>query len=75
MQKIKEKGIGVLIVMHDLNMAARFADEICVLQAGKVVSFGKARDVMTNDLLSHVYKTPISVEEHPKLKHLVVYTH
>ena len=74
-QKIKGKGVGILIVMHDLNMAARFADEICVLQAGKVVSFGKARDVMTNDLLSHVYKTPISVEEHPKLKHLVVYTH
>ena len=75
LQKIRDKGIGVLIVMHDLNMAARFADEICVLQAGEIVSCGKARDVMTNDLLSHVYKTPISVEEHPKLKHLVVYTH
>jgi iron complex transport system ATP-binding protein len=61
--------------MHDLNMAARFSDEICVLQAGEVVSFGKARNVMTSDLLSHVYETPISVEKHPKLDHLVVYTH
>ena len=71
-QKIKRRNIGILIVMHDLNMAARFADDICVLKEGVVASFGPVRDVMKKDLLSKVYNTPISVEEHPQLNRLVI---
>lgn len=72
-QKIKIKNIGILIVMHDLNMAARFADDICLLREGMVASFGAVRDVMKKDLLSKVYKTPLSVEEHPLLNRIVIY--
>ncbi|MEM7279944.1 MAG: heme ABC transporter ATP-binding protein [Pseudomonadota bacterium] len=74
LQLQSRKGVGVLIVLHDLNLAARFADRICILSRGQVVANGTPEDVLTDDLLSDVYKTPILTERHQQLDQLVIYT-
>lgn len=68
------RGVGVLIVIHDLNLAARFADQIALLQDGRIVSVGTPEEVLDNQRLSDVYRTAVRVEHHQDLDRLVVYT-
>lgn len=64
---------GVLIVLHDLNLAAHFADTIYLLHDGRVVARGCPEDVMTAERLSEVYGTKIQVEARAGRPH--IYTH
>ncbi len=58
---LSEEGVGVLVVLHDLNLAAAFADRIVLLQEGQVKHTGKPTDILTTDILSAVYQTEIYV--------------
>lgn len=48
-------GGGVLVVMHDLNLSAMFADTVLVLKGGRLAAFGPTKPTLTNALLSNVY--------------------
>lgn len=65
-------GDGVLAVLHDLDLAARFADRVALLCMGELVALGTPAEVLTAERLSEVYGTPIHVEHHAVLKRLVV---
>jgi iron complex transport system ATP-binding protein len=56
---------AVAVVLHDLNAAARYADRIVVLDAGRLRADGPPSAVLTDDLLSAVYRQPITVTRHP----------
>ncbi|MFC4244146.1 heme ABC transporter ATP-binding protein [Gryllotalpicola reticulitermitis] len=58
-------GALVVIVLHDLNLAAGYADRIAVLDRGRVVADGVPAEVLTGPTLSAVYRHPISVVAHP----------
>lgn len=58
-------GTAVLAVLHDLNLAAAYADEIVLLAAGRVVSAGPPREVLRQDLLTEAYDQPLRVVPHP----------
>lgn len=49
-------GAGILVVIHDLALAARFMDRLVLMEAGKIVADGPPADVLTPDLLSRVYR-------------------
>jgi iron complex transport system ATP-binding protein len=55
-------GAGVLVVLHDLNLAAAFADRAVLLSDGRVAAEGPPAAVLNARLLSTVYGAPISVE-------------
>ncbi|NBC23587.1 MAG: heme ABC transporter ATP-binding protein [Gammaproteobacteria bacterium] len=65
-------GVGVLAVLHDLNLAAGYADRIVLLKDGRVECAGAPAEVLEADRLSAVYGTSIHVEHHPALDRLVV---
>ena len=60
--KIAKKGIGVFLVLHDLDLALNFSDKIALINNGMLRNFGKPKEVMRNDILSSVYKTDIRVD-------------
>ena len=45
---LRDRGLAVLMITHDLSTAARFADRICVMYLGRIVEEGPARDVIEN---------------------------
>ncbi len=66
------RGVGVAIVLHDLSLAARYADRVLLLDQGRPVGLGAPEEVMTSATLSSIYETPVLVERHGELDRLVV---
>lgn len=58
-----EAGAGVLVVLHDLNLAATFADRVVLMHRGGIAAEGPAREVFEAARLSRVYETALAVEE------------
>lgn len=54
-----ERGLGVLAVLHDLTMAARYADRVGIMQGGNLTALGPAVTTLDPALLSQVFATPI----------------
>ncbi len=69
-----KQGIGVLIVLHDLNLAARFAGTVVLMSAGRIAALGAPAGVLQADILSDLYQTPVQVEHHQDLNRVVVMT-
>lgn len=65
-------GDGVVVVMHDLALAAAHADRVVILHDGSIRAQGPPEAVMTSELLSEVYECPIEVVAHPRTGALVV---
>ncbi len=61
-----DHGHAVVVVLHDLGLAAAYADRICVLEKGLLVADGGPEEVLTEDLLSRVYDYPVRVSAHPE---------
>ncbi|GAA4053371.1 ABC transporter ATP-binding protein [Arthrobacter methylotrophus] len=51
----RNRGTTVAIVLHDLNLAARYADHVIAMKAGAIVAEGPAADVLTEDLVRDVF--------------------
>ena len=62
-KKLSNEGIGILIILHDLNLAFKYSDYIAILKSGKIISFGEPRSIINNDVLSNAYGIKIQVNE------------
>ena len=51
----REVGRTVVMVLHDLNLAARYSDRLVAMRAGKVVAAGEPAEVITEPLLAEVF--------------------
>lgn len=60
-QLADERGMTVVIVMHDINVAAAYADQIVAMRDGRVVEHGPVDDVITQECLEDLYDTPATV--------------
>jgi iron complex transport system ATP-binding protein len=61
----KQDNLAVLIALHDLNLAARYADRVALLVDGKIKAAGTPRQVLTSELISAAYHLPVQVVPHP----------
>ncbi|WP_445945027.1 ABC transporter ATP-binding protein [Rhizobium sp. CB3060] len=68
-----EKGLSVIIVLHDINMAARFCDRICALKRGRVVASGKPDEILMRERLQEIYGIDMDVIAAPKTGYPLAY--
>ncbi len=61
----RETGVSVIVVLHDINMAASYCDEIIALGAGRLVARGTPREIVREDVLADIYGLPMGVVPHP----------
>lgn len=61
-----ESGLTVIMVLHDLNLASQFCDQLLLLHQGKVVKIGSSKEVIKKDMLEKVYETIPEIIPHPK---------
>src|SRR5690606_17491175 len=57
-----ELGKAVVVVIHDINFAATYADRIVAMKDGKVLQVGGVDEVMTPDALGAIYDVDVQVE-------------
>lgn len=62
-----------LLVLHDLNMAAQYADKILLLKDGNQLAFGTAKEVLNEELISSCYELRVKIDQHPYHNCPVVY--
>ncbi|GAA2975745.1 iron complex transport system ATP-binding protein [Microbacterium terrae] len=58
-----ERDMTIVVVLHDINVASQFADDIIAMRAGRVVHHGPVAEVVTEANLSALYDTPARVTE------------
>lgn len=56
---------AVVVVVHDLNLAAAYADHVTLLDGGQLVAMGTPAEVLTAERISAVYRQPVDVWPHP----------
>ena len=64
---LARSGLAVLLVSHQLNLVARFADTIVLLSEGKVATSGTPADVMKADRLESIYGWPVVITRDPAI--------
>lgn len=63
----RQRGLTVVAVLHDVNLAARYCDVLVALRGGIKVIEGSAAEVVRADALERIYGIPMGVMQHPRL--------
>jgi len=62
---LARKGVGILMVIHDLNLAARCADHMVLMQGGRIAVSGNPGDVLRPETIKDVFQVNVSIGSHP----------
>ena len=60
-QQTRDKNWVTLVVLHDLNLAAQFADQLIVLADNRLQAFGPPAEVLTSELITRLYQVPVDI--------------
>jgi iron complex transport system ATP-binding protein len=62
----EEQGRTIVMVLHDINQAARFADHIIALKEGSIIKAGNCEEVVTNEVLQQVFQIDAVIGRDPR---------
>ena len=68
MELIKKKardGLGVLVILHDLNITKKFSDKVAILKEGELKFYGNTQSVLNSNNLSNVYGLDMKINQDP----------
>lgn len=68
---VTEKGLGVVIIIHDLNLASQFCDEFIALKQGEVCHIGDSTNTMDEFVLKNIFGINLHLLSHPVNGHKV----
>lgn len=61
----REFGRTVIVVLHDINFAAKYADYICAVKDGSIAFFGTSEEIMRDEVLTDIFNTDVRVIDGP----------
>ncbi|MFL9833208.1 heme ABC transporter ATP-binding protein [Chryseobacterium terrae] len=64
-KKFTQNANSAIVVLHDLNLAAQFADKILLMKGGKVSAYGTPEEVFTSENITEAYNFPCTICSHP----------
>ena len=71
-QQLCQQGTSVLMVLHDLNLAAQYADRILLLKQGKLMVDDTPAQALSAANIEHIYQWQVRVVPHPNAGYPVV---
>ncbi|BDU36595.1 heme ABC transporter ATP-binding protein [Vibrio nigripulchritudo] len=72
-RELAAEGAAVIVVLHDLNLAAQYSDRMIFLNNGKIVEDDSPWEALNSQLIEDVYGFKTFIEKHPKHQYPVVY--
>jgi len=73
-RQMADQGAAVIIVLHDLNLAAQYSDRVLILNEGKIHADGSPWHALSAENIAHVYQHQVQVLKHPSADYPVIYT-
>ncbi|WP_298183246.1 heme ABC transporter ATP-binding protein [uncultured Pseudomonas sp.] len=67
-----EQGAAVLVILHDLNLAARYCDRLLLLERGRPHALGSPEEVLRAEPLQAVFGLEVLVQQHPERGHPLI---
>ncbi|WP_338874473.1 heme ABC transporter ATP-binding protein [Spirosoma sp. SC4-14] len=67
-REFTQKGFCIVVILHDLNLAAQYADQIVMLRAGRIEAIGHPQNVITVDTIKRVFDLNVWLVEHPEME-------
>jgi len=64
-ERCRSQGASAVIITHDLNLAAEFADEIVMLKSGQIAAKGAPRDILTAENIDRVFGVHVLLDNNP----------
>lgn len=64
-ERCDSQGAASLVVTHDINLAAQFADHVLLMKSARVIKSGKPAEVLTPEILKEVFEVEVLVDAHP----------
>lgn len=71
-QALAARGVAVLVILHDLNLAARYCDRLLLLERGRVQALGSPAEVLQAAPLQAVFGLEVLVQRHPERGHPLI---
>ncbi|QZI71629.1 heme ABC transporter ATP-binding protein [Pseudomonas protegens] len=71
-REFADRGAAVLIILHDLNLAARYCDRVLLLEGGRPHSLGTPAEVLRSEPLQAVFGLEVLVQQHPERGHPLI---
>ncbi|MFP7657899.1 MULTISPECIES: heme ABC transporter ATP-binding protein [Chryseobacterium] len=65
MKSFTKQANSAVVVLHDLNLAAQYADKILLMKSGRVSAYGTPQEVFTAENITKAYNFPCTICEHP----------
>lgn len=69
LENARDRGISVLMVTHDLNLALQYTDSVTLMKSGTILGSGETKRTMTSDLMSQLFDIRITVTNNKDLPH------
>lgn len=73
-RRFAAEGGAVLIIVHDLNLAAQYADQVVLLKRGEIVAHGATRDTLSETNLAATFDLPLRILRVPELDWPLIYS-
>ena len=64
-RELADSGIGIVTILHDLNLASLYCDRIAILKNGRLIANGQPDQVLTETTIQSAFKLDVRVEPHP----------
>ena len=59
-------GLGVVVVLHDINLASHYVDRLLVMKEGSIRALGTVEEVVTARMMEEVFGVGVDIVQHPQ---------
>ena len=63
---LSRKNVAVMMILHDLNLAAQYADEVHLMKDGRSFALGTPHEIFTPDIIHAAFDCPVHIMQHPQ---------
>ena len=63
------QGVAIIMVVHDINLASRYADNVLALSGGRVAAYGQPSNVIKAEVIKQLYGVDVGIINHPDNNH------
>ena len=62
LKELSKDGVGILVILHDLNLAFKYSDKIAMMKNGSMIAYNEPKKIIDQNILSEVYDLTFDIQ-------------